>query len=245
MVTWVLYLCIGIVIGGMAGFYFAKLDDFSRKQKREMEEKLRKSEQDLMNYKDQVTTHFRETATLINKMTESYQKVHEQLARGASELCTNPVEVNKLQVSPNQLLTRSTDEAVTEKAESEAPKTNIQEDTTNNKDSLGRTRISAADTAETETASMGAEGRESTESPPGSPDSAVTPPDSTPDTQEPDKQIKASTSESVSPAPEATQTMAVADDSTEDETSTASRESKETKETKTKKVRVPGSRLVH
>ena len=148
MVTWVLYLCIGIVVGGMAGFYFAKLDDFSKKQKRELEEKLRHSEQELIGYKDQVTTHFRETATLINTMTESYQKVHEHLARGSVELCNNAIEVNKLEVSPDQLLTDSAQEnpaeakhigadtgmdsaaetASTEKAESEAPK-----DTHNNK----------------------------------------------------------------------------------------------------------------
>ena len=48
MVTWVLYLCIGIVIGGMAGFYFAKMDDFSRKQKKALEEKLQKSEEELI-----------------------------------------------------------------------------------------------------------------------------------------------------------------------------------------------------
>ena len=52
MITWVLYLCIGVVIGGMAGFYFAKLDDFSKKQKQDLEEKLHKSERELVEYKD-------------------------------------------------------------------------------------------------------------------------------------------------------------------------------------------------
>ena len=134
MITWVLYLCIGIVVGGMAGYYFAKLDDLSKKQKQELEDKLQKSEQELVDYKDQVTTHFKETANLINNMTESYQKVHEHLAAGSVELCNNAIEVNKLTVSSKQLssLTETTettsDEEVTSLADSEAPKT----DTVNN-----------------------------------------------------------------------------------------------------------------
>lgn len=138
MVTWVLYLCIGIVIGGMAGFYFAKLDDFSKRQKQELEAKLRQSEQELIDYKDQVTTHFKETAALINDMTESYQKVHEHLAHGSVNLCNNAVEVNKLTVSASQLMTDSSgklpttgtgpgdaipsEKVKTDQAESEAPK---------------------------------------------------------------------------------------------------------------------------
>jgi len=101
MVTWVLYLCIGVVIGGVAGFYFAKLDDFSKKQKRALEEKLKTSESELLDYKLQVTHHFKETAELVNNMTESYQKVHEHLAIGAGTLCNNEVEVNRIKVTHN------------------------------------------------------------------------------------------------------------------------------------------------
>jgi len=132
MVTWVLYLSIGIAIGGMAGFYFAKLSDLSKKQKLALENKLHQTEQELVNYKDQVSTHFRETASLINTMTESYQKVHEHLVKGSVELCNHAVEVNTLTVSPSQLLANSerylpetldvtTENATTDQAESEAP----------------------------------------------------------------------------------------------------------------------------
>ncbi|WP_455375994.1 YhcB family protein [Kaarinaea lacus] len=138
MITWVLYLCIGVVIGGMAGFYFAKLDDFSKKQKQELEDKLQKSERELVEYKDQVTAHFVETANLINNMTESYQKVHEHLANGSVDLCNNAVEVNKLTISSNQLLSSTLKEKpnveeVTKLADSEAPK-NFKENNNNNTD---------------------------------------------------------------------------------------------------------------
>ena len=251
MVTWVLYLCIGIVIGGMAGFYFAKMDDFSRKQKRNLEEKLQKSEQELIQYKDQVTTHFRETATLINNMTESYQKVHEHLSHGVAQLCSNPIEVNKLQVSPNQLLANSAEAAITEKAESEAPKAISQEEKNKNKDSAARTTVSAADSAETVPPEETPEVRLSDtvmESPEINPvdspvksqaisdqtsDSAVTPPDST------TKQATADAETPFNP-PDMTETMAVADE-TEDSEESEEKSSKKG----SKKVRLPGSRTVH
>ena len=158
MITWVLYLCIGVIIGGMAGFYFAKLDDFTKKQKQALEEKLRQSEQELISYKDQVTSHFVETAELINDMTESYQKVHEHLALGSIELCNNAVEVNKLTVSSEQLSKPSSnktqsanqisDETVTNLANSEtveeAPKNSSREN--NNNKSTIKTTDKAAGT---------------------------------------------------------------------------------------------------
>lgn len=216
MVTWVLYLCIGLVIGGMAGFYFAKMDDFSRKQKKSLEEKLQKTEQELVAYKDQVTDHFKETATLINSMTESYQKVHEHLAQGVVQLCNNAIEVEKLQVSPNQLLTESKDQSVTEQAESEAPKTNIKEAVKKNTEDkkAANVKVSAASTAAEETA-VSETGVEETS------EAAVASPDSTHTQSQADLQQH---------PPE---TMAVA----EEESSAESAESD--------KLHVPGSRMVH
>ena len=165
MITWVLYLCIGIVIGGMAGFYFARLDDFSKKQKQQLEEKLHQAEQEMVEYKDQVTAHFIETANLINNMTESYQKVHEHLAHGSVELCNNAVEVNKLTVSTSQLLSSASeqtkdDDKVANLADSEAPKNS---NTTNNKNEAvtGKPVDSETDTESKERKSATADSTES------------------------------------------------------------------------------------
>ena len=158
MVTWVLYLSIGIVIGGMAGFYFAKLSDLSKKQKLALENKLQQTEQELVAYKDQVSSHFRETASLINTMTESYQKVHEHLVKGSVELCNHTVEVNTITVSPSQLLANSdskipdtmevtADNATADQAESEAPNvvTHPQQQVDNNKNRAKRTNLENRD----------------------------------------------------------------------------------------------------
>ena len=225
MVTWVLYLCIGIVIGGMAGFYFAKMDDFSRKQKKALEEKLQQSEQELIEYKDQVTVHFKETATLINSMTESYQKVHEHLSQGVVQLCNNAIEVNKLKVSPNQLLSESSDEPVTEKAESEAPKIENTNNTKNkeNEEVAENIQVSAASTAETEAVDTGPVAEEKQAPLDRAPEPAVASPDLNPLESESDLQQN---------PPE---TMAVAEES--DEASSESAESD--------KIGIPGSRMVH
>jgi uncharacterized membrane-anchored protein YhcB (DUF1043 family) len=246
MVTWVLYLCIGLVIGGMAGFYFAKMDDFSRKQKKSLEEKLQKTEQELVAYKDQVTDHFKETATLINSMTESYQKVHEHLAQGVVQLCNNAIEVEKLQVSPNQLLTESKDQSVTETAESEAPKTNIKEAVTKNKeDRSADVKVSAASTAVQETAVSETSETKVTETEGEMPSAAaVASPDSAQGASESEPELEKAPSEPVQPEqarPETDfqehppETMAVAEESEE-----SSKESAESD-----KLHVPGSRMVH
>lgn len=246
MVTWVLYLCIGLVIGGMAGFYFAKMDDFSRKQKKSLEEKLQKTEQELIAYKDQVTDHFKETATLINSMTESYQKVHEHLAQGVVQLCNNAIEVEKLQVSPNQLLTESKDQSVTETAESEAPKTNIKEAVNKNKeDRSADVKVSAASTAAKETAVSETSETKVTETEGKTPSAAaVASPDSAQDASESEPELGKAPSEPVQPKQARSdtdfqehppETMAVAEESEE-----SSKES-----TESDNLHVPGSRMVH
>ena len=238
MVTWVLYLCIGLVIGGMAGFYFAKMDDFSRKQKKSLEEKLQRSEQELIAYKDQVTDHFKETATLINDMTESYQKVHEHLAQGVVQLCSNPIEVDKLQVSPNQLLANSAEAAITEKAESEAPKEDVPtEENNKNKENVDVT-VSAASAAvdevmeddletgtDTVTVPETEPHRDTTQTVAASPDST-----STGSTKKTPKAESATLSQELPPP--VTETMAVAEELDE-----ASADSEN--------VSIPGSRMVH
>lgn len=230
MITWVLYLCIGILIGGMAGFYFAKLDDFSKKQKQELEEKLQKSEQELVEYKDQVTAHFIETANLINNMTESYQKVHEHLANGSVELCNNAVEVNKLTVSSSQLLAsaetsdRSDADEITSLAESEAPKDS---NTQNNNNS----EIDAAKVSDPEdTDSLAADSTS-----PASSESTFSPQEITSKTEAPADSAENTDRQSLADNP-VLETMAVAEE--DDAKEEAQQEDQPANP-------VPGSRMVH
>jgi uncharacterized membrane-anchored protein YhcB (DUF1043 family) len=118
MITWVLFLGIGLVVGVIAGLYFARLDDVSNKQKKVLQQKLESAEQQLKTYQSQVTEHFLTTASLVNSMTESYKAVHEHLAMGARELCDSQVNVAQLEMPTTKLLGNvAAHEAVTEKSE--------------------------------------------------------------------------------------------------------------------------------
>ena len=99
MVTWVVYIAVGLIIGGAAGFFLGRLDDFSKKEKQAMQDKLKQARQELVDYKHEVTEHFVATAGLVNNLTESYQAVHEHLAKGAQSLCDHQVAVNRLEVT--------------------------------------------------------------------------------------------------------------------------------------------------
>jgi len=107
MITWVLVLGIGLVVGVVAGIYFARLDDFSNKQKKILQQKLEFAEQQLRSYKSQVNEHFLITASLVNSMTESYKAVHAHLAVGARELCDTPLTEMQLEISSTKVLDKT------------------------------------------------------------------------------------------------------------------------------------------
>ena len=104
MITWVLFLGIGLVVGVGAGLYFARLDDISNSQKKLLQQKLDLADQQLNAYKSQVAEHFLKTAALVNTMTESYKAVHEHLATGAQELCDNQIMVTQLEMPATKFL---------------------------------------------------------------------------------------------------------------------------------------------
>lgn len=112
MISWVIYVAVGLIVGGAAGYFFGRLDDLSRKERQAMQERLDKAEKQMASYKHEVTEHFIETAGLINNMTESYQAVHEHLAKGALSLCDHQVAVKRLQVTTAEPLVKTATAAI-------------------------------------------------------------------------------------------------------------------------------------
>ncbi|MDH5325161.1 MAG: YhcB family protein [Gammaproteobacteria bacterium] len=121
MVTWVVFLSLGLLVGMAAGVYFGQMDIFRRRQREELKARLENAENELSRYKMEVTEHFLVTASLVNSMTESYQAVHEHLAKGANRLCDSTVNVNRLNVTSkrqlDELQVERTAQRVTEDAE--------------------------------------------------------------------------------------------------------------------------------
>lgn len=63
----------------------------------ELQQKLEDTEEKLNNYQEDVSNHFQKTAELVNKLTLSYQEVHQHLSQGAQGLAkysTNALENN-------------------------------------------------------------------------------------------------------------------------------------------------------
>ena len=96
MITWVIFLAVGILIGIGVGIYMSRLDDEAKRTQNSLNQQLQDKDKEMAAYKEQVNKHFVTTATLVNNMTESYRSVHEHLANGVNNLCKDGVDVNSI-----------------------------------------------------------------------------------------------------------------------------------------------------
>ena len=76
---------LGIVVGAVFQRSFA---GDSGKSKR-LEQKLAETQDAYTKYQAEVSAHFMDTARKVQNLNNSYREVHEQLARGASKLCSD------------------------------------------------------------------------------------------------------------------------------------------------------------
>ncbi len=92
----------GVVFG--IGFAMFFLQGFGRAKKLQLE--VDRLEQELTEYKSQVTDHFKQTSNLVQKMTESYRDVYQHLAASSQKLCQEPIEMFQLgqSQSPDKLI---------------------------------------------------------------------------------------------------------------------------------------------
>ena len=129
MVTWVIFLTIGLVIGIAAGLFIGQLDDLKRKQHEEMQHKLESAEKELVDYKSKVTEHFVQTSVLVNNMTDSYKAIHDHLSTGAGTLCDSQLDVAKLNISEVNVIEKqvSTDELLVKPTNTQTNATNEQD----------------------------------------------------------------------------------------------------------------------
>lgn len=82
----------GSVFGiGVAMFF---MQGFGRAKKLQLE--VDRLEKELEEYKSQVTDHFKQTSTLVQKMTESYRDVYQHLATSSQQLCQEPIQMFQL-----------------------------------------------------------------------------------------------------------------------------------------------------
>lgn len=106
MVTWVVFLAVGLVVGIGVGIYVSRLDDEAKRTRQSLERQLQQANEEMQRYKEQVKGHFVTTARLVNNMTESYRAIHEHLTDGATVLCNNEMLAPRVAFSGTTLLTR-------------------------------------------------------------------------------------------------------------------------------------------
>ena len=107
--VWVIAIA-ALIVGMLLGFLFARSgSNGSREMK--LSDELDKSQQELARYREEVNTHFSETAELVNGLTAQYQKVHEHLASSAQTLCRDEKLVASLQQSTPKSISQKPQES--------------------------------------------------------------------------------------------------------------------------------------
>ena len=91
-------------IGIAAGMVLTYLISGERRQARDLRRELDRVNDDYAAYRKDVTEHFADTATAVNRLTESYREVHEQLRRSARRLCDNAAAETALALDQAKLI---------------------------------------------------------------------------------------------------------------------------------------------
>ena len=78
---------ISFAVGLLVGALVYKQLKSDEAKVRMLEEQLENVEREYESYKDNVHSHFNNTATLLNNLTDSYREVYRHMASGAQALC--------------------------------------------------------------------------------------------------------------------------------------------------------------
>lgn len=78
--------CVGVLLGALISRTLLHPE-----QKKDLEQSLQLTRQELNQYQQDVAQHFAETSKLVHNLTQSYKDVHQHLARGAVELTNSEI----------------------------------------------------------------------------------------------------------------------------------------------------------
>ncbi len=77
---------VALIVGCIGGILLSRLLSPQQQKARSLEAQLQDTEKKLIDYQQEVTEHFAQTAKLVNTLTQSYRDVHEHLANDALKL---------------------------------------------------------------------------------------------------------------------------------------------------------------
>ncbi|MDB6144744.1 MAG: hypothetical protein JWP80_3788 [Pseudomonas sp.] len=111
---------LALVAGVVIGFLVARLlpnaaPSSTQRQLDDVQERFN-------SYQNEVVTHFNSTATLVNKLSQSYQDVQDHLTDGANRLALDELTRQRLLASLHADATQAPRDRLTPPRNSEAPK---------------------------------------------------------------------------------------------------------------------------
>ena len=80
-----------LVAGLIIGFIIARTLHPQERARKDLEDKLQQSQDQIKDYQQEVTEHFMKTSELVNNLSHSYRDVHEHLATGAMRLTNTEI----------------------------------------------------------------------------------------------------------------------------------------------------------
>lgn len=98
IVAIVIALLIGIALGALA-----TRASNPQQESRQLEARLKDTEEKMLNYQQEVTEHFLQTSQLVNQLTQSYQDVHQHLADSALKLANPEISQRLLEAADGKL----------------------------------------------------------------------------------------------------------------------------------------------
>jgi len=92
--TWE-YALIGLVVGIIIGAVVMRFGNRKLREQRSMQYELEKTKAELADYREEVTSHFAQSAELLDNVARDYRQLHQHMAKGSTELLPNlPGEKN-------------------------------------------------------------------------------------------------------------------------------------------------------
>lgn len=92
--TWE-YALIGLVVGLIIGAVAMRFGNKKLREQRSQQYELEKTKAELADYREELTSHFAQSAELLDNMARDYRQLYQHMAKGSNDLLPNlPGEKN-------------------------------------------------------------------------------------------------------------------------------------------------------
>lgn len=138
-----LFELIVVAITFIAGIFIGKFIAPDARRVKELKKDLEESNQQHLEYKENVAKHFSESANLFGDITEKYRSLYKHMSSGAYDLCDRRSIPRELAASHVNILAVETPEVSPKLNDNGTPADNNEETATHSPDAMVNTTISS------------------------------------------------------------------------------------------------------